>query len=249
MTAKPNQTVTADSTNTGPILDGIKRKLPTALTLSTIVDATGSSSAFSEGIKKICSESAEKLFQTMASFNVGLHICRDLEYDRDANFSLGYDMTLDSFKNNLSRIVFEGGGDALETQWDSVQTVVQTYPWDLTPTARRAIVLCSSSGSKPTRDGKDAMQLATELNALNIKAIVIAPNDVNLHELAAATNGASLELTNTPTEADVQQVTQVLTRTLTQMAHSGDAGGTMVIPPNTSFGQQGTQVLSGVPEI
>lgn len=236
------QSAFASAPNSGPTFGGVARKLPTALSLVPIIDATGSSQAFCQGIQTVCSETAESLSKTMADFKLGLHISRDLEFDRDANFSLGQDLTVPEFKNNLSRIVFEGGGDALETQFDAVQTVAQTYPWNLVPTARRAIVLCSSSGSKPTRDGKDGAGLAQELNAMNIKVIVIAPMGVNLHVLAAATRGASLDLTNTPQPEDIQQVTKVLTRTLTQMA--GTAGGnTMVVPPNTHFGAHGTQVL------
>jgi hypothetical protein len=227
--------------DTGPTFGGVIRKLPTALTLVPVIDATASSLAFSQGIKTVCGEVADALSQTMADLKLGLHISRDLEFDRDANFSLGEDLTVDEFKSNLSRIAFEGGGDPLETQFDAVQTVLRTYPWNLIPTARRVIPLCSSSGSKPTRDGKDAAGLAAELNAMNIKVIVIAPNGVNLHELATATRGASLELTNNPSPADIQQVIKVLTRTLTQMAGSG--GTTLAMPTNNKFGQHGTQVL------
>lgn len=231
---------------TGPIFGGVPRKLPTSLALCPVIDATKSSEAFGQGITTICAQTAETLAQTMANFKLGLHITRDLDYDRDANFSLGNDLSVDEFKNNLTRIAFEGGGDALETQFDAVQTAARTFPWDLSPTARRAIVLCSSSGSKPTRDGKDAVQLAVELNALNIKVVVVAPTGVNLHELAKATRGASLDLTNTPSTADIQHVIKMLTRTLTQMA--GSAGGhTMVVPPNTQFGHNGTQVLGTAP--
>lgn len=235
-----NQTM-SNTGDTGPTFGGINRKLPTALSAVYLVDATKSSQTFGQGILTMCAETAEKMSQTMADLKLGLHITRDLEFDRDANFSLGEDLTIQEFTNNLTRIAFEGGGDPLETQFDAVQTVVRTYPWNLIPTARRVILLSSSSGSKPTRDGKYAADLALELNAMNIKVIVIAPNGVNLHELAAATRGASLELTNNPRPEDIQHVIKVVTRTLTQMA--GSAANTMVVPPNTQFGQQGTQVL------
>ena len=227
--------------DTGPTFGGVIRKLPSASSIVPVIDATESSLAFSQGIQTVCGEVADALSKTIADLKLGLHISRDLEYDRDDNFSLGEDLTVDEFKSNLARIAFEGGGDALETQYDAVQTVLRTYPWNLIPTARRVIVLCSSSGSKPTRDGKDAAGLAAELNAMNIKVIVIAPNGVNLHELATATRGASLELTNNPSPLETQQVITVLTRTLTQMAGTG--GKTMVVPPNTQFGRHGTQVL------
>lgn len=238
----PQFPVVITDTDTGPTFGGVIRKLPTALSLVSLNDATGSCLAYSQGIQTVNVETAEALFKTMADFKLGLHITRDLEFDRDANFSLGDDLTLDEFKSNISRIVFEGGGDELETQFDAVQTVARSYPWNLLPTARRAILLCSSSGSKPTRDGKDATALAEELNALNIKVIVIAPNHVNLHQLATLTRGASLELTNTPTASEIANVTKTLTRTLTQMAGSA-AGKTLAVPANTSFGANGTQVL------
>lgn len=241
---KFNQSATpmTNAGDAGPTFGGVIRKLPTALTLVPVIDATASSLAFSQGIQQVCGDVADSLSQTVADLKLGLHITRDLDFDRDANFSLGEDLKLDEFKSNLARIVFEGGGDALETQFDAVQTVARTFPWNLVPTARRAIVLCSSSGSKLTRDGKDGAGLAQELNAMSIKVIVIAPPGVNLHELAAATRGASLELTNTPKLEDIEQVARMLTRTLTQVA--GSAGNkTMVVPPNTHFGVHGTQVL------
>jgi len=236
----------APQSTAGPMFGGVPRKLPTALALCPVIDATKSSEAFGQGITTVCSQTAETLAQTMADFKLGLHITRDLDHDRDANFSLGYDLTVDEFKQNLMRIVFEGGGDPLETQFDAVQTAARTFPWNLSPTARRAMVLCSSSGSKPTRDGKDAAQLAAELSALGIKVVVVAPPGVNLHELATGTRGVSIDLTNTPDPADIQHVVKMLTRTLTQMA--GSAGGhTMVVPPNTQYGQNGTQVLGNAP--
>lgn len=234
----------SQSGDAGPSFGGIARKIPTALNLVGVVDATKSSHAFGQGIKSVFVQSAEILSATLADVTLGLHITRDLDYDRDANFSLGYQLTLEQFKSSMDRIAFEGGGDELETQFDAIQTVARTTPWDLSSTGRRVIKVGSTSGSKPTRDGMNVVQLAAELNALGIQVVTLAPKGVNLHALAAATGGISLELTNTPTPQDINQVVKLLTRSLTQMASSrGGGSGTMVIPPNTQFGHQGTQVL------
>ncbi|MDR2208230.1 MAG: VWA domain-containing protein [Azoarcus sp.] len=229
----------------GPVIRGIKdrdRKLPVALSFVSLIDATGSSDVFNRGITNVAAETADYLGKSMGTLQLAMHITRDLEYDSDANFSLGHNLSVDDFKATLARISYEGGGDELETQLDAVQTIARTYPLNPSPNARRVIALFSSSGSKPTRDGKNAAQVAQELNSLGIKVIVIAPNDVNLHELANATGGISLELTNDPSPEDINRVTHLLTRTLTMMANH-NAGGTMAIPPNNQFGYNGTQML------
>ncbi len=229
----------ANANDGGPIFGGISRKLPTSLDLVTAIDATASSLAFSQGIQVVCLNVAENLSNAVAGLTLGIHVCRDLDYDRDANFSLGSNLSLDTYRANLQRIAFEGGGDELETQFDTVQTVARTTPWNAMNTARRCILLCSTSGSKPTRDGKNAVQLVEELNALNIKVVVVAPKGVNLHQLSAGTGGLSLELSNNPTAADLKSLTQLLTRSLTQMGGNG-GGKTLVVNPNTQFGHQGT---------
>ena len=100
----------ANANDGGPIYGGISRKLPTTLDLVTAIDATASSLAFSQGIQVVCLNVAENLSNAVAGLTLGIHVCRDLDYDRDANFSLGSNLSLDTYRANLQRIAFEGGG-------------------------------------------------------------------------------------------------------------------------------------------
>lgn len=216
---------------------GLKpRVLPTTMALCSVVDATGSSQPFSQGIQTICQEAAQQISKQIAVLKLGLHISRDLECDRDANFSLGYDLSPEQLAHQLSSLTFEGGGDDEETQFDAVLTAARDYPWPTERTARRVMLLCSSSSSKPTRDARDAAALAAELVQMNIKVVVVAPNGVNLHELATLTGGISLELSKTPQPSDVQRITSMLTRTLTQAA--ARSSGTLQMPANPLPAQQ-----------
>jgi hypothetical protein len=229
------------TTQSGPIIKGVVgTPKPSVIALVSLIDATGSSGAFGTGIQYCNSVLATELPRNIGEVHFALHISRDLDCDRDADFSLGEDMGPDEFVKNVQRIAFEGGGDAEETQLDSCLTIARTYRWPFSAHARRALAVFSSSSSKSTRDGMDAKQVARELAANGIKVIVVAPQGVNLHELAAATGGHSIILSNTPQQQDLDRAIALLTKSLTQVAAGS---GTMAMPPNASFGARGTQAI------
>jgi len=239
-----NPATTQSSSTTiasGPIIKGVVGTLkPSVLALVSLIDATGSSGAFGTGIQYCNSVLATELPRHVGEVHFALHICRDLDCDRDADFSLGEDMEPDEFVKNIQRIAFEGGGDAEETQLESCLTIARTYRWPFGAHARRALAVFSSSSSKQTRDAMDAKQVARELAANGIKAIVVAPQGVNLHELASATGGHSVLLSNNPEQADLDRAIALLTKSLTQVAAGS---GTMAVPLNASFGARGTQAI------
>ena len=232
----------------GPVVQGVRSVKPSELGAVALVDATASSQAFGAGIIQCITVLAGELPKYIGTIHMGLHICRDLDYDRDADFSLGEDMPADAFVKNAQRIVFEGGGDAEETQFDACLTIARTYQWAFSPFARRAIVLFSSSSSKKTRDGLDATGVANELLAMGIKVVVVAPLGCNVHQLATATGGHSFALSNNPSQADLDATVALLTRSLSQMAGGLPAGsGTLAIPGNQGFGARGTQMFTRKP--
>lgn len=230
------------TSSSGPVIAGFKnRVLPSQIDLIGNIDGTESSAGFSAGIIQINTDVARNLTKLHSNVLFGLHVCRDREYDKDYDFSLGMGMSADEFILNLSRIVFEGGGDAEESQFDSMLTIGDTYPCSFSGECRRAIVLESSSSSKPTADGLNGADVASTLKKLGFVVMVIAPNGVNLHELAVGTGGYSFELSNTPKQADIDRVTDMLTKSMTRMNTNGGTVGLN----NTNFGSRGTQrVLS-----
>lgn len=226
----------------GPMIQGVASVKPSNLAWTVLIDATASSGPFAAGIQHCNIVLANELPKHLGEIHFGLHICRDLEFDRDADFSLGEDLSAEEFTRNIQRIVFEGGGDPEETQFDSLLTIARTYKWPFGPYARRAVGLFSSSSSKNTRDNLDVIQVSAELLNLGIKVVVVAPQGVNLHELAARTGGHSVLLSNNPSQSDLDRVIALLTKSLTQM---GNSSGTVALNPNTSFGARGTQRIGG----
>lgn len=219
----PTQTITqsghTQSDNQGPIIKGVKKRIkPSKASVIALIDATGSSDAYSKGIVEVNEQLLEQLPQRIGSVQWGLHVCRDLEYDQDADFSLGMGISTDILATSLNRIEFIGGGDSEETQLDSVLTIAQTYEFDPSILSRRALCIYTSSDSKPTRCGKGVPEVADVLNKFGIAAVIVAPRDCNLHALSEDTGGVSIELSNTPDSNDIQRVVALLTASLTQMA-------------------------------
>lgn len=222
------------------VIAGFKnRTLPSQIDLIANVDATESSLNFGQGIIQINSGLAKNLTKLHSNVLFGLHVCRDRDFDRNYDFSLGMGMTADDFNLNLSRITFEGGGDEEETQFDSMLTIANSYPCSFIGDCRRAIVLESSSSSKFTQNGLNGSAVADILKSLGFVVMVVAPNNVNLHELAAGTGGYSFELSNSPKQADIDRVTDLLTKSMTRV----NVGGGTVGLNNQNFGTKGTQQI------
>lgn len=225
----------------GPVISGLKNRiLPSQIDKIDNIDATESSALFSTGIIKINTEVAKNLSRLHSNVLFGLHVCRDREYDKNYDFSLGMGMSCADYILNLNRITFEGGGDEEETQLDSMITIGQTYPCSFSGESRRAIVLESSSSSKPTMDGLDATAVAHTLKTLGFMVIVVAPTNVNLHDLASGTGGYSFELSNTPKLADIDRVVDLLTKSMSRMNMNGGTVGLN----STRFGSNGTQRIA-----
>ena len=194
------------------------RKSPQAVQMLAIADATGSSGPFARGIAHILSSLAQRLPSHIAKVDFGLVASRDADIG-ESDETLLSDGDGAALQHAVSRLHFEGGGDADETHFWSVRNALG-YVWADGPMRRRAIVLLGSSDSKPI-PGMTLKQLALELMRRHIAVFVVAPSTTNLRRLAELTDGLFFELSNAPAAQEVQRLVQRLTASMTQTLTGG----------------------------
>ncbi len=225
------------------VLGGIssgRRKL-SSLHLKIMDDGTGSTGAFIPGVTAVAQDVALELPKRLHC-TFGLHVGRDRDYDKEHDINLGDDLSPEELVKQLSLIRYEGGGDELETQLDSILEVAHTTAWKSGEGARLAIVVITSSGSKPARDGSDGAAVGAKLRALGIKVVVIAPpGALNVHDVALHSGGESMPLSNAPSAEDLARLRARLTKSLTLIAGSTHTGTVGIGAP--AFGHNGTVAI------
>lgn len=198
------------------------RKSPQLVQICAIADATGSSEPFARGTSQILQALANELPQRIAQVRFGLVASRDADCgEHDEQLLVDGDGS--ALREAVGRIRYIGGDDADETHFWSVRDALQGYPWDTGPMRRKAIVLLGSSDSKPV-PGMSLDQLVLQLANARITVFVICPANANLRQLAELTDGLYFELSNEPTAAEVQRLTQRLTASMTQTLSGAAAG-------------------------
>lgn len=226
--------------NTGPVFNGVvSRPKPSIVHVKGILDATGSTGPFNEGVERVISYLVDELPKSVGKAVFGLHIGRDRDFDIEHDVNLGDDLTADEVKNQLPLVTYKGGGDSPETQLDSILEVARKTAWTMEANTRKIIYVCTSSDSKKSQEGWDAKRVGDEVAQLGIKVILIAPPGLKLHDVATFSGGISIPLSNNPLQGELQSVCKYLTKTMTQMANSG--GGTQALP--TAFGAKGTVAI------
>ncbi len=209
-----------------------------------VVDGTGSTGHFNQGVNAIFSDLTTELPLRVGECYFGLHVGRDLDYDATSDVNLGDDLPAGEIIKQLGLIQYQGGGDELETQIDTVLLVGQTTAWKSSEGTRLAIALATSSDSKNARDGSTGAMAGTKLAQLGIRVITIAPADAkNVHDLARFSGGEIMVLSNTPSADELKRIRDRLTKSLTQIAGT-PATGTVGIPVAPKFGSSGTVALN-----
>ena len=199
------------------------RKSPQAVQVLAIADATASSRPFSRGIVHVLNALADALPQRISSVRFGLVASRDADCGQtdEQLLSNGDGAALG---DACGRIRFVANDDEDETHFWSVRDALG-YAWDEGPMRRKAILLLGSSDSKPI-PGMTLDALVLELMRRRIAVFVVAPAGTNLKRLAELTDGLFFELSNDPSEQEVQRLISRLTASMTQTL---SAAGTTVM--------------------
>lgn len=242
-------TIALNSSNQNPnndvVIGGVAtgRMKFSRLHLKLVVDGTASTGPFSPGVNAIFSDLVTELPLRVGETYFGLHVGRDMDYDTDHDVNLGDDLPAGEIIKQLGLVQYQGGGDALETQVDTALLVAHTTAWKSSEGARLAIVVATSDDSKNARDGSTGAVAGAKLGQLGIRVITIAPaSATNVHDLASYSGGESMELSNTPSAAELKRIRDRLTKSLTQIA-GAPATGTVGIPAPTKFGSNCTVAL------
>jgi hypothetical protein len=224
-----------------PKIPGAKKtKSLMALQLIYGVDGTGSSSAFANGITTIQQSLAIDLPTLMMNINFGQCVIRDLDYDGSAAIVMSLqNATAEEAIQAAAIVDYNGGGDEDESFFDGLEYILDNYPLSYATGTRRAILILASSSSKDTRSGKGVAEMAKDFLQKNVTLLVVATPGSNLHELAKQANGLSFTLSDTPSAAEIAQVSQRLTASLSQ---GNPSAGT--VPSPTSYGLNGTLLVS-----
>ncbi len=224
---------------------GAARMKLTRLHNKLLLDGTGSTGAFNQGVNAVFADLISELPKRVGECYFGLHVGRDMEFDIDHDVNLGDDLPAGEIIKQLGLIDYHGGGDELETQIDSALLVGQTTAWKSSEGARLAIIIATSSDSKNSRDNSTGAEVGAKLAQLGIRVIVIAPTTAtNVHDLARHSGGESMDLSNTPSAEELKRLRDRLTKSLTQIAGS-QTTGTVGIPIAPKFGSHGTVALGG----
>lgn len=198
-----------------PVLGGLNTAKPRLLAVHAkfVVDATGSTGPFTTGVSKVIKSVVQEVPSRVGESHFGLHASRDRDY-AETDVNLGDDLPIGDMIKNLDLIQYVGGGDEDETQIDSVLEAAKNTVWASGTGIRRVIVLITSSGSKNARDGSDATAAGAGLRGMGVKVIVVAPLGCNVHALAANSGGVSIPLSNDPSNDELTQVQNALTKSL-----------------------------------
>lgn len=199
-------------------------KLQVRVDLALIVDRTGSSDAFKEGIKassRMLVESVRAKARDLFCW-VGTH--GDL--DEGQPFVLHTDRAPgDQAIADVQVIDYNGGGDPPEHHLDGIQSMLDTVPWNNNPLdGRGAVVAFLTADTKPAKSGITAAQLGKRFKDQEVLLYLICEPTPTLVELVDAAGGHIYPITNTPSIAEMQAISAEIAKSITDPAMRRGSG-------------------------
>jgi len=206
------------------------QKLPASVLLALLIDITGSTGRFSEGVFQAVKMILDFHAPKIREMRVFLHTAGDLDYGQECTL-VGNGVTAPEATTAVERLSFGGGGDEPETHLDSVQTVLNTTPWELDRHWRNVLILFLTADSKPARSAVTARQLGEALRGRGIQLYVVAEDYPFARELSEAACGLFFSITNDPEPAQMQQIAVGISQTLL-LTVASPATKPMTVPMN-----------------
>lgn len=231
----------------GPVV-GIQRALggkkPVACDVLVIDDGTGSGKPWAAGIEKGTEMVVRTLTAKLAAVSFGYTVSRDRDVGEADEQRLA-NVDGDQLLREQKLIVRDGGGDPEETFGDSVMDAVSGYPFNHASDVSRAIVLLTTSNSKPTAAGLAPFQVGEEVAKRKIYLFVVGEPGSNVEDMvkgAGKYGGGFFHLSLNPSQAEVDQMAARLTATIMGTV-SNPAAGTV---PTGTVRPSGTIRPSGM---
>ena len=183
-----------------------RRKVPVEVDLAFTIDRTGSSAEFARGIVTAVPMIANAIAERAAKVRCFLQSHGDLDY-HEHPVMLVSDGTTEMVAEEVSRMQFGGGGDALEHHLDGVKSLFETVPWRGNRLrSRSCLVLFSTADTKPLTSGMSAEALGAMLREAGVLVYAVAEPSQGIEALVKAADGLSFAISNDPSPEEMRSI-------------------------------------------
>ena len=205
-------------------LSGVTRpKSVIGLIVCFLVDRTGSSDEFANGIKTMIRKTLETIEPRIETLRVSVVTYGDEDEGQHPEF-LCQQVTSDESLEQVGGIVFSGGGLPRESHESAVEFAAENVPWaESRKEARNALVVFSTAETKPTKSGRSAKEIGEILGAKNVQFFCVVEPYPFHYDMCDGCNGLVFSISNDPDPSDIEKIGGQLAATLTASATSGTA--------------------------
>ncbi|MBT8467322.1 MAG: VWA domain-containing protein [Deltaproteobacteria bacterium] len=178
-------------------------------------DRTGSTAAFSAGVKKSLPLILDPIKDKARGVTVWLQTHGDRDTGQD-EVLLTDGGTPDQAIADAGSIVYEGGGDPPEHHLDAVETLHARIPWNPNPAeARGALIAITTDESKPAQSGRSAEEIGRAIKESGVTLYVIGQPTAVMLELVEAAGGFFFEISNDPQVTELRRVADMVAASIT----------------------------------
>jgi len=200
-------------------------KIPAQVHVVILIDATGSSGPFAEGICRTSELILRGVEAKAAKVCCSVQIHRDEDYGEMPCTLLGAGSVAEAL-DEIARIDFSGGGDADETHASAVLHAMNSVGWMANPRAGRDVmVLMTSSESKPVA-GVSFPEIGQRIRQQGILFYHVGEPTPNLKAITDAAGGMTIPLSNNP---DAGECARVAAKCAASISASVSRGATVPV--------------------
>jgi hypothetical protein len=196
-------------------------KMPVEVELGITIDRTGSSQQFAQGIAKSIPIITSQIEAKARSLVVWLQSHGDEDYGQDPVL-LTNGGTAEQAVKDVSKIVYEGGGDAEEHHLSGIEELSNSVPWNSdTRKARGALLAFMTADSKPAGSGRTPRELGETLRSRGLLLYLICEPTKQFQDLCDAAGGMMFPITNDPDPKEMQKIAGQLSASIVQTIATG----------------------------
>lgn len=196
-------------------------KMQVEVELAITVDRTGSSLRFAQGIGKSVPIITSQIEGKARKLTVWLQSHGDEDYGQSPVL-LTNGGTADQASQDLSKIVFDGGGDAEEHHLSAIEELANSVPWNADPkNARGALLAFMTADSKPAGSGQSARELGESLRSRGLLLYLICEETPQFRELCKGAGGLMFPISNDPDPKEMQKIAGQLSASIVQTIATG----------------------------
>lgn len=192
-----------------------RTKLPETLDFVALIDRTGSSRAYAQGIPL----THEKILNSVKNIVVDVK-CSTASYG-DKDEGMPYVLHSDGVDtataiNDVKQIVFEGGGVPHEHHLDGIEETVNLIPWQQDHSKGRGVLIVfSTADTKPATSGITAAELGKKIKDKKILLYLVTDGLYPyVHDLLKEANAFHMPISNSPDPEELNDLANRLTASI-----------------------------------